>query len=169
MPENRQRPTAPHKLTRDDVRDGFDSGAHELDEWLLKYAWQNQRAHSATTFVSTVDQQVVGYYAVAVAGIARENAAAEVSKGMPREVPVLLIARLAVDQRFQGRGVGRALLADALHRACHLSAEVGMRAVLIHARDDAARSFYLSAAEFQESPTDPLHLMLTIAQITKFI
>ncbi len=109
------KPCAPRKLARADVWEGFDSGAPELDEWLVRYSWQNQRANNAVTYVSVLDERVVGYYAIAVANVTSEAAPVPVAKGAPKQVPCLLLARLAVDQSMQGLGLGRGLLADVLH------------------------------------------------------
>lgn len=163
------KPCAPRKLTGADVREGFDSGAPELDEWLARYSWQNQRANNAVTYVCVLDDRVVGYYAIAVASVTRDVAPERVVKGAPRQVPCLLLARLAVDRRMQGFGLGRGLLADALTRTAGLADSVGIRALLVHSRDDAARQFYLAQAEFLESPTDPLHLLLPVKDIVQSI
>jgi len=159
------RPCAPRKLTKADVREGFDSGAPELDEWLARYSWQNQRADNAVTYVSELDGRVVGYYAITVASVTSDTVPERVSKGAPRQVPCLLLARLAVDRNMQGFGLGRGLLADALRRTVGLADSVGIRALLVHSRDDAARRFYLAQAELLESPTDPLHLLLPVKNI----
>jgi GNAT superfamily N-acetyltransferase len=161
------RPCIPRKLTREDVREGFDSGAPELDDWLERYSWQNQRANNTVTYVTVLDGRVVGYYAIAVASVARELAPAAVAKGAPRHVPCLLLARLAVDRNTQGYGLGRGLLVDALKRTVGLADSVGIRALLVHARDDAARQFYLAQAEFLASPSDPLHLLLPVKDIIR--
>lgn len=157
----------PRKLIGADVREGFDSGATELDEWLTRYAWQNQRANNAVTYVSVLDGRVVGYYAIAVACVTSDVAPERVGKGAPRQVPCLLLARLAVDRKVQGFGLGRGLLVDALRRTVGLADAVGIRALLVHSQDDAARQFYLAQAEFLESPTDPLHLMLPVKDIVR--
>lgn len=161
------KPCVPRKLTRTDGREGFDSGAPELDEWLEHYSWQNQRANNATTYVTVLDGRVVGYYAIAVASVASESVPAPVAKGAPRHVPCLLLARLAVDRKTQGHGLGRGLLVDALTRTVGLADSVAIRALLVHARDNAARRFYLAQAEFQESPSDPLHLLLPVKDIIR--
>jgi GNAT superfamily N-acetyltransferase len=161
------KPGAPRKLTRADVREGFDSGAPELDEWLVRYSWQNQRANNAVTYVSVLDGRVVGYYAIAVANVASAAAPAPLSRGTPKQIPCLLLARLAVDQSMQGLGLGRGLLADALRRTVGLADAVGIRALLVHARDDEARRFYLAQTEFLDSPSDPLHLLLPVADIDR--
>jgi GNAT superfamily N-acetyltransferase len=161
------KPCVPRKLTRADVREGFDSGASELDEWLARYSWQNQRAYNATTYVTVLDGRVVGYYAIAVANVTSESAPVAVAKGAPRQVPCLLLARLAVDRSIQGFGLGRGLLVDTLRRTVGLADSVGIRALLVHSRDDAARQFYLAQAEFLESPSDPLHLLLPVKDIVR--
>lgn len=159
---------SPRKLTKTDVREGFDSGAPELDEWLVRYSWQNQRANNAVTYVSVLDGRVVGYYAIAVANVT-SAAPTPVAKGAPRQLPCLLLARLTVDQRMQGLGIGAGLLADVLKRTVGLADSVGIRALLVHTRDDEARQFYLAHAEFLESPSDPLHLLLPVKDIAQLL
>jgi len=124
----------------------------------------------ATVFVTTpVDrQQVVGYYALATGGVEHAQAPARVVKGVPRHpIPVILLTRLAVDTSTQGLKLGAALLRDALIRVSGAADEVGVRALLIHAKDDEARNFYMRHAEFEPSPTDPLHLFLLIKDLRK--
>lgn len=165
----RPKPRRPEKLTREHDRTGFESGAVELDEWLHKYSWQNQRADNATTYVSTANGRVVGYYALTVAGIDRAAAPEEIAKRAPAAVPCFLLARLAVDVEWQGAGLGWGLLRDALLRFLQLSESVAAPALLVHARDDAARRFYLHHAEFLASPVDPLHLLLPLKAIAAAI
>jgi len=134
--------------------------------WLHRWAWMNQRAGNASVYVATRGQRVVGYYALATGGVERANAPAEITKGgVPTQIPVLLLARLAVDEREQGSGLGRGLFVDALRRVLRVSEEVGFRALLIHARDESAKSFYLHFGEFAESRTDPLHLLWLVKRI----
>ncbi len=161
------KPCTPRKLTRADVREGFHSGAPELDEWLIRYSWQNQRANNAVTYVSVLDEKVIGYYAIAVASVTAEVAPESVGQGAPKQIPCLLLARLAVDQSMQGLGLGRGLLADVLRRTVGLADAVGIRALLVHARDDEARRFYLAHAEFLASLSDPLHLLLPVKDIAR--
>ena len=161
------KPCVPRKLTTADVREGFDSGAPELDEWLTRYSWQNQRANNAVTYVTVLDGRVVGYYAITVANVTRESAPARVANNAPDHVPCLLLARLAVDRNIQGYGLGRGLLVDALKRTVGLADSVGIRALLVYARDDAAWRFYLAQAESLESPSDPLHLLLPVKDIIR--
>lgn len=161
------KPCVPRKLSKADIREGFDSGALELDEWLQRYSWQNQCAGNAVTYVSVLDGRVVGYYAITVASVTGAAAPAPVAKGAPRQVPCLLLARLAVGRGMQGLGLGQGLLADAMKRTVGLADSVGIRALLVHASDDAARQFYLAQAEFLQSPSDPLHLLLPVKDIMR--
>lgn len=159
------KPNPPEKLARTHNRDGFNSGANELDEWLAKYSWQNQRANNATTYVSTCGGRVVGFYAITVAGYERSSAPEDVAKRAPNTIPCFLLARLAVDLEWQGRGLGAGLLVDVIRRVEVLSRSVAAPVLLVHARDDAARQFYLRHAEFRPSPVEPLHLMLPMNAI----
>ncbi len=158
----------PRKLQRDDPLDDFSCGAPELDQWLKKYAYANLRANNAVTYVVLGDDRVVGYYALAVAAVEREAAPERLSgPERPSQIPCILIARLATDVRCQGRGVGAGLLRDALERSAQLSESVGAAAVLVHARDEAARSFYLAHGDFLESPIDALHLMAPMKDVRR--
>lgn len=143
--------------------DEFTSGATELDEWLQRWALVNHRSGNARVFVAARDDAVVGYYALATGGVEKASVPDELKKGgVPEQVPCILLARLAVDRTEQGSGMGRGLLVDALRRTLRVSSEIGVRALLVHVRDDAARAFYLHHAEFVPSPTDPLHLFLNL-------
>lgn len=151
------------RLRREDDRSEFESGAPELDDWLRRYAWQNQLASNAVTYVTTVGERVVGYYALAAAAVSRDEAPSEFARWRPRGIPCILLARLAVDRRVQGRGVGAALLADAIGRSVAASEAFGAAGLLVHCRDEVAREFCLRLADFAESPSDPLHLVLPMA------
>ncbi|MFT3877115.1 MAG: GNAT family N-acetyltransferase [Propioniciclava sp.] len=159
----------PRKLQRTDVRAGFISGANELDDWLIKYAWQNQQANNATTYVITDSERVVAYYAIAMSAYGKDRAPVVLQKGRPPLIPCLLLARLAVDRSCQGEGLGWELLRDALLRAVVLSDSIGAAAVLIHCRDDQARDFYLRNGDFLQSPVDDLHLMVPIKALKRYV
>lgn len=155
---------------------GFDSGAPELDTWLERFAWENQRANNAVTYVTTAavpgvevaSVAVVGYYSVAVAGVALREVPGRLLKGTrPDPLPCVLLARLAVDRRMQGRKLGAGLLADALERSVMISESVGAAAVLVHARDDRARQFYLNNGDWLPSPVEPLHLMAPMKDLKR--
>lgn len=157
---------APRKLQKGDGKKAFSSGASELDAWLKEYAWQNQRANNSVTYVSVLDGQVVGYYAIAAAGISHHRAGADFSKRRPDPIPCVLLARLAVDERAQGRGVGAGLFADAIQRALAVSEGMGAAALIIHCRDEDARAFYLRLVDAFPSPVDDLHLILPMKVIS---
>ena len=160
------KPSKPHKLTKARDRTRFDSGAPELNEWLKKYSWQNLRVNNATTYVTTSgDGRVIGYYAITVAGYQRDAVPEAVAKQAPETVPCFLLARLAVDIEWHGRGVGWGLLRDAIQRVLLLTESIAAPALLVHARDDEARAFYCHHAEFLQSPVDPLHLFLPMKAI----
>jgi len=162
-------PSPPRTLSQADVRGSFDCGAKELDEWLQKYALQNQRTHSAVTYVACVGTVVVGYYSIAAGSVAKRHAAPALAKGAPTEIPCILFARLAVDKEYQGSGLGAGLLLDALRRAVLLSDSVGAMAVLIHARDNAAKAFYERLVDFQPSPLDDLQLMVPTKDLRRLL
>jgi GNAT superfamily N-acetyltransferase len=150
----------------------FDSGSDAQTLWLRKHALQAQRSNSSRVQVVTVEgsNRVVGYYALTVGAVAHENATARLTRGMPRyPIPVVTITRLGVDHSEQGKGLGKALLKDALLRIASAAEEVAARAVLIHCEDEQAKAFYLSQAEFETSPTDPLHLFLLVSEIRKAV
>lgn len=160
------------KLTAEDEVTAFDCGQFDLNDWLRRHALNSQRAGMATVFVTgnAGSSAVIGYYALASGGVEHALAPARVTKGVARHpVPVILLTRLAVDTSMQGMKVGRSLLIDALRRVNAAANEIGVRALLIHAKDDSAREFYMSAAEFEPSPTDPLHLFLLMKDLRKAI
>ncbi|MDX2221382.1 MAG: GNAT family N-acetyltransferase [Rhodospirillaceae bacterium] len=154
------------KLSASDVVADFDCGAPPLNEFLRRYALVNAAAGSAQTYVvRSSGARVVGYYSLAVGAVEPQSAPDRIRKGLPRHpVPIMLLARLAVDRRDQGRGVGRALLKDALVRTAAAADIAGIRAVLVHAKDEAARRWYLGF-EFEPSPTDPMHLFLLMKDL----
>jgi GNAT superfamily N-acetyltransferase len=157
----------PEPLTGRHAIDGFDCGVPSLNIWLIDYARGAMGAGSARTYVIVDRQQarVVGYHALAGGTVRHQNATARVSKGMPRHpIPVVLLARLAVDRSVQGYGLGAWLVKDAMRRALTVSKEMGIRAMLVRALDDNARSFYARCG-FEPSPTDPHNLQIVIKDI----
>lgn len=153
--------TEPRPLTAEHDIVGFRCGDDSLDEWLRRYALTNQASGSARTFVTCLDDRVVGYYALASGAVSRASAPTRVTKAMPEPVPVLLLARLAVDLPAQGHGLGWRLLRDAILRTLQVADHVGVRALLAHALDQGAADFY-ARYDFQPSPTDPLHMVLLL-------
>ncbi len=157
------------KLNRLDSVESFDCGYVALDRYILRFALNNQTAGSAQTYVSIADDRVVGYYSLAVGAVAHSQAPTRVAKGLARHpVPVMLLARLAVDKTVKGKGLGAALLHDALARTLQAADIAGIRAVITHAKDDDARRFY-EHFDFDPSPTDPYHLYLLIKDLRKTV
>ena len=149
----------PRPIAEDDDVSTFYSGEPSLDEYLHKRALANQVQGASRCFVTCRDGRVVGYYALASASIQHREVAGKVRRNMPDPVPVILLSRLAVDRRAQGSGLGRNLLRDAILRSVEASEIIGVRALLVHALKDTARTFY-ERFDFEPSPTDPLHLLL---------
>jgi GNAT superfamily N-acetyltransferase len=165
MPESEEPLNSPVLLTKAHEIAGFDCGKPPLNDFLTKYAMQNQASGGARTYVLTRGNRVIGYYSLAPASVAPEDTPARVMKGQGRyPVPVILMARFAVDQSEQGKGFGKALFRDALRRALAGSEAIGGRAFLVHAKDEEARAFYLKYG-MEESPTNPLHLLLLFKDI----
>jgi GNAT superfamily N-acetyltransferase len=138
----------------------FDCGEELLNDWLRRLALKSEGA-SARTYVVKEQERVVGYYCLATGGVARSNVPNRMRHGLPDPVPVMVLGRLAVDKHSQGRGIGRGLLKDALLRTLQVSEQVGVRALLVHAIDDAARSFY-AAYGFREFPLGSRTLFLPL-------
>jgi GNAT superfamily N-acetyltransferase len=146
---------------------GFSCGNELLDRWLVRYAGQNQRRDAARTFVVTTAERVVyGYYTLLAGQLDHQAATSETSKGLSRRfpIPVAILARLAVDSDWHGRGIGAALLNDALVRVVHAAGEVGVRAVVVHAVDENAAGFY-GRFGFSALSTAPQTLMVTLAAL----
>lgn len=156
---------AVRKLAPSDPVAGFDCGERSLNDYLRRFALVGQRANSSQTYVVPAGEEIAGFYSLAVGSAAPTDATSRVLKGLSRQpVPVMVLARLAVAVPHQGRGLGAALLRDALLRTAAAADIAGIRALLVHAKDDAARAFYLQY-EFEPSPTDPLHLFLLLKDL----
>ncbi len=121
-------------------------------------------------FISENDGRIGGFYAISTGGVEPSEAPARTRSGVAAHpVPVILLTRMGVDMSMHGAGLGTAMLVDACLRVARISEEVGIRALLIHAKDERARQFYLSFAEFEESPTDPLHLFLLLKDLRRAV
>ena len=161
------RPSRPRRLIKSDDVTQFDSGAAELDRWLAAFAWENLRSNNAITYVSTASERVAGYYAIAAGGVDLVGVPAASRKGSrPDPMPVIVLARLAVDRSLAGQGVGAGLLLDALQRAAALSGSLGAAALLVHARDTEARDFYLHNGDFLVSPVADLQQFVPTKRLT---
>jgi GNAT superfamily N-acetyltransferase len=153
--------SAPRPIGAHDVVVGFDSGEPSLDEYLRRRALANHVEGSSRCFVTCRDGRVVGFYALAPAAVERAGTPGRVRRNMPDPVPVILLSRLAIDHKEQGKGLGAQLLRDAITRAVVAAEIIGVRALLVHALHEQARTFY-AHFDFEPSPTDPLHLLLLI-------
>lgn len=154
--------SAPQPLAATHRLDGFTCGETSLDDWLKRRAMANQLSGASRTFVVT-DQagRVHGYYAMAAGAVSHQTTTSAVRRNMPDPVPVMILARLAVDHRAQGLRLGGALLQDAVHRAVAVSQNAGVRALIVHALHDRAKAFYEHYG-FQASPLHPMTLMLRL-------
>lgn len=145
----------------------FDCGTPELTDWLQRFALTNQQNGSARVFVFHRGGPVLGYYALAAGSVDSADAPARVVRGLAlHPVPVAILARLAVDLGAQGQGLGGQLLKDALLGVARAADTLGIRALLVHAQDEAARAFY-ERFDFEPSPTDPLHLFLLLKDLRR--
>lgn len=147
----------------------FDCGDAELNRFLKRFAFANQQAGSSQTYVVSRAGAIVGYYSLTVGSTAHQDAPDRITRGLARHpVPVMILARLAVDLREQGRGLGKALLKDALLRTIHAADIAGIRALFVHAKDDKARAFY-EHFDFCPSPADPHHLFLLMKDLRRLV
>ena len=157
------------KLLAKDQVDAFDCGQAALNQFLERYALVNQKANSAQTYVCCHGDVVVGFYSLAVGSVDPEAAPSSVMKGLAcHPVPVILLTRLSVDKAHRRKGLGQALLKDALLRTAQAADIAGIRCLLVHAKDDAARQWYESW-EFEPSPTDPYHLFLMLKDLKSML
>ena len=156
------KPSAPQPLSGAHLLVDFDCGEPALDDWLKRRALTNQSSAASRTFV-VVDGggRVLGYYAMAAGAVTHPLATGKVGRNIPDPVPVLVLARLAVDRRAQGIHLGASLLRDALDRAIVVSQQAGVRAMLVHALHRGAKQFYEHHG-FQESPAHAMTLMLRL-------
>jgi GNAT superfamily N-acetyltransferase len=148
----------------------FDCSTPSLNEWLQRFAWQNQQASAAKVYVAHHrDTVVAGYHCLTAGSVRRDDATARVAKGLANHpIGVVLLGRLAVDRRQKGKGLGKALLLDALMRTAQAADTIGIRALLVHAVDEDAKRFY-SHFNFEPSSVDPMHLMLLIKDLRLLI
>lgn len=157
---------APQPLTTSHRLDDYCCGEPVLDAWLQRRAMANQLRGASRTFVVTDRaSRVYGYYAMAAGAVSAKMATGGVRRHMPDPVPILVLARLAVDQRAQGIHLGGALLQDAVGRSVSVAQNAGVRALLVHALNERAKAFYAHYG-FQVSSADPAVLMLRLSNVT---
>jgi GNAT superfamily N-acetyltransferase len=156
--------SAPVPLTAEHDLSQFDCGEPALNDWLRHRALKNESRFSRT-YVVCADARVVAYYCIAAGSVERAAAPGKVRRNAPDAIPVSIIGRLAVSREYAGKGLGADLLSDALRRIAAASQSIGIGAVLVHAKDEAARRFYLRCAEFFEYPADSRILFLPIETV----
>lgn len=158
---------SPVLLNRKHVVNEFDCGAEPLNGYLKKFALANNHNSSARTYVTTKSGKVVGYYTLTPGSVIKEKTPSRLRKGLANHpVPVIIIARLAVDKAEQGKHIGRALVRDALLKTIEAADIIGGRAVLVHAKNAHVKKFYEDIG-FEPSPIEPLHLYLLTKDIKK--
>jgi len=163
------KPLRIEKLQRTHALEEFTCGQPELDRFLIRHALQAQQMNSSQTYVGVSDKTVIGFYTIVAGEVRHADAPERVVKGMPRHpVPLLVLARLAVHNEWQGRGIGSGLLLDALGRTLQVADIVGVRSLAVHAKDDSAAAFYRHFG-FAPSPSDSRHLFMLIKDIRAIV
>lgn len=156
--------SAPVPLTADHDLSRFDCGEPVLDDWLKSRALKNESRFSRT-YVVCDGNRVVAYACISAGAVERAAAPGRMRRNAPDAIPVSVIGRLAVSRAYAGRGLGAGMLADALRRIAAASRTIGIGAVLVHAKDDGAKRFYLACAEFIEYPAESRTLFLPIETV----
>jgi predicted N-acetyltransferase YhbS len=154
-------------LNKDHIVKSFDCGEPELNLFLTKYALMNQDSGSSRTYVALSDNQVIGFYTLTIGSIEHSSTSERLKKSLPAHpIPIFILARLAVASNKQNQKIGSGMLRDAMKKVLQVSESVGGRALIVHAKDQKAKEFY-EHFDFQESPSDRLHLYLLIKDIKK--
>jgi GNAT superfamily N-acetyltransferase len=151
--------SAPTPITDGHDLAPFDCDVASLNDWLKNRALKNELSGASRTYVLCAGREVVGYYCLATGGIDHDQAPNLLRRNMPDPIPVLVLGRLAVDRRYQNRGLGHALLRDAILRALQVAEIAGVVALLVHVISEGARRFYLSCG-FTPLPLQPMTLCL---------
>lgn len=160
--------TAPAPLADGHELAAFHCGLASLDDWLKRRARANHASGASRTYVACEGAVVVGYYALAAGAVRIQEAPGRFRRNMPDPVPVIVLGRIAVDRRWQGRNLGRSLLRDAGLRVLQAADVVGIRGMLVHALSPEARDFY-QAMGLDPSPLDPMTLMVTVADLKRAV
>lgn len=160
--------SVPQPLTTEHILDTFTCGVPALDDWLKRRALHNEFEGGSRTLVACEGPRVVGYYSLAASPVLPAVATGRVRRNMPNQIPVILFGRLAVDATWKGRELGGDLLRDAVLRALSAGATIGVRAILVHAISEEARTFY-ERFGFRPSPIEPMTLMITLAEAERML
>jgi predicted N-acetyltransferase YhbS len=156
--------TEPEPLTAQHDLAAFHSGVEALDSWLRQRALKNQISGASRTFVACENGRPMAYYALASGTVSTVIASGRFRRNMPDPIPVVVLARLAVDQSLQGKGIGRALVQDAGRRVVHAANSIGIRGMIVHALSQEAKAFY-ERVGFDPSPLESMMLMVTLADL----
>ena len=156
--------SAPSLISVDHELVDFNSGEPSLDEWLKKRAIKNHASGASRCFVISDDKEVVGYYCLSAGAISRESVPKAMRRNMPDPLPVLVLGRLAIDKKYHNKGLGSALLRDAMIRSISVARDAGVFAILVHFISEQAKRFYMSRG-FVESLIQPMTLFMTIETI----
>lgn len=159
--------TQPEPVSKLHLLQQFNSGEAILDDWLKRRALDNHMTGASRTFVIHQQKEVIGYYCLATGSVAACSAPGKIKRNMPDPIPVMVLGRLAVDQKWQDQGIGCALLKDAVLRTIKVSYDAGIRALLVHAISKSAKYFYKKYG-FLESPLEEMTLMLSLKDINKY-
>ena len=160
--------SAPALISIDHELNSFDSGEPSLGDWLKKRALKNQASSVSRCFVLCEDNQVIGYYSLSAGAISREATPKSMQRNMPDPLPVLLLGRLAIHKNYHNKGLGSALLREAMLRAVNIAHDAGVFAILVHSLSEEAKKFYLSRG-FVESPLQPMTLMMTLETVRSIL
>jgi GNAT superfamily N-acetyltransferase len=158
--------TEPRAITSKDPVADFDCEVEILNRYLQKHAFQAQQSEGARTYVTfSKDGSIAGYFTLAYGSVEHEKAPERVTKGIARHpIPVMLLARLAVDKHFKGQGLGKELLRDAMLRTLNAAEIAGLRAIVVDAKDDAAKTFY-ERYGFEFFKDEPMRLSLILKDV----
>lgn len=156
--------TAPQPLAERHHLADFDSGEPSLDDWLRRRAAKNQVNGPSRTYVVCEGDIVIGYYCLAAGALGHAEASSTLKRNRPDPIPVLVLGRLAIHKDHHQKGIGTALLNDAIRRAIQAAEIAGITALLVHAISEQARRFYLSRG-FIESPIRPMTLCLLLTTV----
>jgi GNAT superfamily N-acetyltransferase len=155
------------KLARHHTVDEFDCGQPPLNQFLIRFAFPNQQANASQTYVALNEAQVIGFYTLVVGAVGYDDAPERLARGLARfPIPIMLLARMGVSQTWQGKGIGAGLIKDAMARTVRAADIAGIRALMVHAKDERARAIY-EHFNFTPSSSDPLHLYILIKDLRR--
>jgi GNAT superfamily N-acetyltransferase len=159
---------APAPLSIEHQLNEFDCNEPSLNDWLKKNVLKNNASGASRCFVICEGHTVIGYYSLSAGAITRQDAPKSMQRNMPDTLPIVLLGRLAIDKKHQNKGLGKALLRDAMLRVVNASTSVGVFAILLHALSEQAKRFYLSCG-FVQSPLQSMTLMMTLKTIQNIL